>query len=166
MRSADSELYAAAAAEAEPKPRSGVRIAVFTMTSRADDLRAPSGLSLAASVRRGNIIIHSVCLETPDMHPVFTAVRNPYEVTGEDDRTKQTAIDMARHADLIQLPPEIREPLEVYRRECEAKVDYGLRTYNIDAARVAGEKIGRWKMYDDIHHYLLTSDYFPNRKRH
>ena len=155
-----------AALEAEPKPRSGVRIAVLTMTSRVEDLHTASGLSLAADVRSGNIVIHSVCLETPGMQPVFTAVRNPYEVTEEDDRTKQTAIDMARHADLTQLPPEIREPLEVYRRECEAKVNFGLRTYNIDVARGDGEKIQCWSMYNDIHHYLLTSDYFPNRKRH
>ena len=73
--------------------------------------------------------------------PVFTAIRSSWELTEEDDRTKQSARDFLINAELSLLPDSTREPIELFRAERLSGINPSKRTRNLDEARIEGEKL-------------------------
>jgi hypothetical protein len=136
-------------------PRSGMKIAVSRTDSDAFLAQHPM-----LQGRFGHFFVDSVRVEGVSS-PVFLAVRNPWEITPEDDGMKKTAIDFVQYANLLVLPEALREPVEIFRREQAEGVNYSLRTYNIDRVRRAGEEIQEFSFIAT--HFLLTSEYRPIR---
>lgn len=136
-------------------PRPGIKIAVSRLDSDhfLDEYPMLEG-------RFGHFFVDSVRIEGV-FQPVFIARRNPWDITAENDQTKQTAIDFVSHVDLPLLPEELRESIEVFRRERAEGVNYSLRTYNIDKARSLEEEIQGFPFV--AKYFLLTSEYKPIR---
>lgn len=170
MPNLDSEAHLdAAAAEAEPRPRIGVRIAVVKGTFGVEDIR--EGRWFRPLALRGlpptRVVTHTVYIQEGEwVSPVFTAVRNPWEITDGDDLTKQTAIEMVRNVDLALVPPKAGKAIEVFRAECAAKVNYGSRSFNVDAARIDDERVDKFQYEEDVGHYLLTPNYHAGGRKH
>ncbi|HUD04615.1 MAG TPA: hypothetical protein VMR59_01355 [Patescibacteria group bacterium] len=140
--------------ESNKAPRPGIKIAVIR-TPADTDLLAYKSLR----VKFGQFFVDSVYVGG-DTSPLFVAVRNPWEITAEDDRTKQTAWEFLANVDLSILPEDLRGMVEIFRQEQQQKVNYSLRTFNIDRARIPEEECWR-EHIPGASYFLLTPEYRP-----
>jgi hypothetical protein len=154
------ELRGSPQSEAIKAPRPGMKIAV---------VRTRVNTSLLARdvqwVRPGEIFVDNVYVDgNVSVTPLFSVIRNPWEITPEDDRTKQTAVDFVSQVDLALLPQDQRVMLETFRQERAQKVNYTLRTYNIEKAEAA-EEVGTAFAFafPDAQQFLLTPKFKQSR---
>ena len=137
-------------------PRPGIKLAVIRRTLRVS--------AAEAGLRKSKVGFWQDFVYVEDVpEPIFTAIRNPWEITGDDEGTKQSALDCVINVELNSLPDSADKAFETFRAERLRGVNYSKRTYNIDKARVEGE---RMSVIGDSRtsFYLLTPRYHSEQR--